>query len=131
MSPPKLARKLLLSFLRDGLAEEVDGDLEERFHADLKTRSVFRARLGYWYQVLNYMRPFAIRRAPRIHLNDYDMFQNYFKTGLRNIVKSRFFSIINVSGLAISMTIFFIIALYIHDELKFDKHIQDSELKFR
>lgn len=131
MTPPKLAQRLLSSFLRADLAEEVEGDLDEKFRADLKKRSLFRARLGYWYQVLNYMRPFAIRRKGAVHINHYDMFQNYFKIGVRNIVKSKFFSFINVSGMAISMAIVFIIALYVYDELNFDKHVEDSDLKFR
>ena len=62
-TPPKLATRLLDSFLRSDLAEEVQGDLEEKFHSDLKDKSVFKAKLNYWYQVLNYLRPFAIRKS--------------------------------------------------------------------
>jgi putative ABC transport system permease protein len=131
IKPPKPARRLLLSFLRGDLAEEVQGDLEEKFLVTVKKRSLFRAKLNYWYQVFHYMRPFAIRKARIIPLNDYDMFQSYLKIGVRNLMKSKIFSFINVSGMAISMAVFFIIALYIHDELKFDKHIEDSHLKFR
>jgi hypothetical protein len=56
-SPPQFAQKLLVSFLRDDLVEEVCGDLEEKFYASVKNRSRLRAKLNYWYQVLNYMRP--------------------------------------------------------------------------
>lgn len=45
-SPPKLAKKLLISFLRDDLAEEVQGDMEEKFYSIVKTRSLFRAKLN-------------------------------------------------------------------------------------
>ncbi|HEY9487791.1 MAG TPA: ABC transporter permease, partial [Chryseosolibacter sp.] len=131
IQPPKSAERILLWFLRSDLAEEVQGDLEEKFYATARKRSLFKAKLNYWYQVLNYMRPFAIRKAKSIPVNHCDMFQNYFKIGVRNLLKSKFFSLINISGMAISMAIFFIIALYIYDELKFDKHVEDSHLKFR
>ena len=121
----------MLWFLRSDLAEEVQGDLEEKYYATLKRKSAWRAKLNYWYQVLNYMRPFAIRKSRPSYLNSYDMFQNYFKIGIRNLLKSRFFSIINIGGMAISMAIFFIIAMYVFDELSFDRHVEDSHLKFR
>jgi putative ABC transport system permease protein len=130
-SPPKLAQKILLRFLRDDLAEEVLGDLEEKFLSKAKKTSLLRAKLNYWYQVLNYMRPFAIRKARFISLNQCDMFQNYFKIGVRNLLKSKFFSFINISGMTISMVVFFTITVYVYDELQFDKHIEDAHLKFR
>lgn len=129
--PPKLAERLLLWFLRSDLAEEVQGDLDEKFHTLLKNKSLRRAKLNYWYQVFNYMRPFAIRKRRSVTINQYDMLKNYFKIGYRSLVKSKFFSVINVSGMAISMAIFFLIALYIQDELGFDRYIADAHLKYR
>jgi putative ABC transport system permease protein len=52
--PPALAQKTLLRFLRDDLADEVLGDLNEKFYSSLKTKSLLKAKLGYWYQVINY-----------------------------------------------------------------------------
>ena len=103
MRPPGYAERLLLWFLRSDLAEEVQGDLEEKYRAMLKRGSPWRAKLNYWYQVLNYMRPFAIGKSRRSYSNSYDMFQNYFKIGIRNLLKSKFFSIINIGGMAVSM----------------------------
>ena len=45
--PPKLARRFLHWFLRDDLAEEVEGDLEEQFYAKLDEASAFKAKLNY------------------------------------------------------------------------------------
>ena len=55
------------------------------------------------------------------------MFQNYFKVALRNILKHKFYSILNISGLAFGLTACFLIGLYIFDELSFDKFHKDSE----
>ncbi|WP_155209021.1 permease prefix domain 2-containing transporter, partial [Fulvivirga aurantia] len=42
-TPPKLANWLLLRFLRDDLAEEVMGDLEEKFIKTTQTQSTTKA----------------------------------------------------------------------------------------
>lgn len=55
------------------------------------------------------------------------MFQNYFKVALRNILKHKFYSILNISGLAFGLTACLLIGLYIFDELSFDKFHKDSE----
>ena len=91
---PKLAQKILLRFLREDLAEEVLGDLEEKFFVTCKTRSVFRARIEYWYQVINYVRPFAIRKSKPS--TAHFMYKSYFKIGWRNLLKNKGLSFINI-----------------------------------
>ena len=131
ITPPKLAKRLLHQFLRIDLAEEVEGDLEEKFCLNLKTKSATIAKLNYWFQVLNYLRPFAFRKAKKRNSNQYDMLQNYLKIGFRNLMKSKLFSSINISGMAVSIASVIIIALFIYDEFQFDKHVEDYERKYR
>jgi len=59
------------------------------------------------------------------------MLKSYLKIGFRNLLKNKLFSLINISGMAISIASFLIIALFITDELKFDKHVEDAALKYR
>jgi putative ABC transport system permease protein len=129
--PPKLATRLLTRLLRSDLAEEVRGDLEEKFYSDLKNKSAFKAKLNYWYEVLNYLRPFAIRKSRLNQLNNYDMFQSYFKIGWRNLVHNKGFSFINIFGLAIGMTACVLIMLYVADEMSYDKHHKDGDRVYR
>jgi putative ABC transport system permease protein len=49
------------------------------------------------------------------------MLKNYFKTAVRNLWKHKTFSFINIIGLSIGLTSFILIALYIVDELSFDR----------
>ncbi|HEX5169801.1 MAG TPA: ABC transporter permease, partial [Cyclobacteriaceae bacterium] len=120
--PPKLAKQLLRRFLRDDLAEEVQGDLEEKFNATIKSKSLFKAKLNYWYQVFNYMRPFAFSKYKLSNINHYDMFQNYFKVGLRNLFRNKAYSFINISGLAVGMAVAIMIGLWVYDELSYNKY---------
>lgn len=55
------------------------------------------------------------------------MLQNYFKVALRNILKHKFYSVLNIAGLAFGLTACFLIGLYIHDELSFDTFHKDSQ----
>jgi ABC-type antimicrobial peptide transport system permease subunit len=120
--PPKLAERLLHYFLRSDLAEEVIGDLEEKFYSDVKHKTVFKAKLIYWHQVLNYLRPFALRKSKASHLNQYDMLQSYFKIGWRNLLHNKMYSLINIGGLALGMTVAMLIGLWVYDELSYNKH---------
>ncbi len=59
------------------------------------------------------------------------MLKNYLKIGIRNLLKNKLFSVINIAGMAISIATFLIITLFVADELKFDKHVEDVSLKYR
>ena len=50
------------------------------------------------------------------------MFKNYFHTALRNFLKSRLFSTINISGLSLGIAIALLIGVWIWDELSFDHY---------
>lgn len=49
------------------------------------------------------------------------MLKNYFKVALRNILKHKFFSVINILGMTIGLTACILIILYITDELSYDR----------
>jgi putative ABC transport system permease protein len=51
---------------------------------------------------------------------DPDMFRNYFKIALRNLLRNRAHSIINILGLSVGMAVAVLIGLWIWDELSFD-----------
>lgn len=49
------------------------------------------------------------------------MFKNYLKVAFRNILKHKFFSFINILGMTIGVTACLLIALYVTDELSYDR----------
>lgn len=59
------------------------------------------------------------------------MLKNYLKIGFRNLLKNKLFSTINIFGMAISIACVLVIGLYVADEMKFDKYVDDVSLKFR
>jgi len=55
------------------------------------------------------------------------MFKNYLKVALRNLLKNKVYSLINISGLAIGMTATIMIGLWINDELSYNDHFKNKE----
>jgi ABC-type antimicrobial peptide transport system permease subunit len=53
------------------------------------------------------------------------MLKNYFKIAWRNLIKNKVSSFINIGGLAIGMAVAMLIALWIYDELSFNKYHQN------
>ncbi len=59
------------------------------------------------------------------------MLKNYFRIGFRNIKKNKAFSFINIFGLAIGLTCFMLIAVFIYNQLNYDKYPADAKNIYR
>jgi putative ABC transport system permease protein len=59
------------------------------------------------------------------------MFKNYLKTAYRNLLRHKIFSLINIFGLAVGITVFILLMLFVADELSFDKFHKNSERIYR
>ena len=59
------------------------------------------------------------------------MLGNYLLVALRNIVRHKLYSFINICGLAVGLACVILIALFIRDETSFDKWVPDSANLYR
>jgi putative ABC transport system permease protein len=59
------------------------------------------------------------------------MIKNFLKIAWRNLIKNKAFSIINITGLAIGLSCFLLIALYVMDELSFDRFYPNADRIYR
>ena len=59
------------------------------------------------------------------------MLKNYFKIALRNILRNKAFSLINMSGLAIGMACCVLILLFVKDELTYDSYHAKADQIYR
>jgi putative ABC transport system permease protein len=59
------------------------------------------------------------------------MLKNYFKTALRNLLRYKGFSFINILSLAIGVTGCLVIGLFVWDEWQYDKSIPEGENIYR
>ena len=120
--PPQWADKFLKWFCSEKVLETLQGDLYELYGKRLSRRGKFIADLFFVGDVLDVCRPFAIRKQPTAHLNQYAMFRSYFKIGWRNLLRNKGYSTINIAGLAMGMAVAILIGLWMYDELSFDSY---------
>jgi len=59
------------------------------------------------------------------------MFRNYLITSIRNLIRQKEFSIINISGLAIGMAISILIFLWVKHELSYNKFNENADRLYR
>ena len=59
------------------------------------------------------------------------MIKNYLKIAWRNLLKNRTFSLINIAGLAAGLACFILIALYVADELSYDRFNEKASRIYR
>ncbi|WP_246859509.1 ABC transporter permease [Spirosoma sp. KCTC 42546] len=133
MTPPRLADQLLRFFCAPHRLEEVQGDLHEEFAWQVERIGEQRARWRYWWDVIGFIRPFAMKRKsteyPTTYLMNPTMLQNYVKIAFRNLAKNKTFSAINMLGLALGMACSLLIMLWVQDELNVDAfHANKNQL---
>lgn len=59
------------------------------------------------------------------------MLTNYLKTALRNLVRNRFFSFINIFGLAVAMSVSMVLIMLVADQLSYDRHNTNGAYIYR
>lgn len=121
--PPVIPR-LLLTFFRDkSTHESLIGDYDEIFRMRYAQGNPFKAKLWYWRQVMKAIPSFIIH-------NIYwtaTMVSSYLKITGRTLIRHKGFSIINISGLALSMSICLMIIIYIKDQKNSDRFHENAQ----
>ena len=59
------------------------------------------------------------------------MFRNYLTVALRNMVRHKLYSIINIAGLAVGLACVLFIVLFVRDELSYDQWLPGTEHLYR
>ena len=55
------------------------------------------------------------------------MIKNYFKIAFRNLLRNKAFATINIGGIAIGLTAFWLIGLYVADEFSYDRYHEKGD----
>jgi toxin ParE1/3/4 len=124
--------------------EELESSLRDRVDAmegrGLSEKEAFRSALGstgtFSTAEREYRKVFW-RKAKRQHrLKDellwrLSMLRNYTTIALRNLRKHKGYTLINVSGLAIGLTCFALIGLFVRSELSYDRFHDKSDRIYR
>lgn len=126
--PPKLFRNFFRWYCHPEMVGHIEGDMMELYAERVRGSGKRKADLKFIRDVVLLCRPGIIRPVTvETNVNQYDMVKSYFKVGWRNMLRSKGYSAINISGLAIGMTVALLIGLWVFDELTFDKHFNNYD----
>lgn len=131
-SPPPFYTRLFEWFCRDEFYDELQGDLEEEYYFNLEEIGSKKARSIYRKEVMKMIRPSVLKRF-KLNNNSifYDMFKINAKLALRNLLKNKLYTAINIGGLAVSIAVCGILLLYVNSETNYDNYHPNNERTYR
>jgi putative ABC transport system permease protein len=127
-TPPPLVPNLILKLLLRGEDfYEFSGDIEEIYLYKCAHESKHRAKFWYWLRVLE-----SIPRlvTEKIHWRTI-MLKNYLKIALRNFLRYKGYSVINIAGFATAMSVCLLILSFVRHELSYDTYHKDGDRVYR
>jgi len=125
--PPQIAGWLIRRMFPDKGGCSTLGDMSETYHYLADDKGLFWARIWFWGQCVKAFPYFLI---DELHWR-IQMFKNYLLVTVRNLKKNSTYSLLNIVGLAVGMTAFILIALYVQYELSFDKYHANADRIYR
>lgn len=131
-TPPKLPLRFFRWFCHPDYREDIEGDLLERFEERLSEQGFSKARWLFALDVIRLFRPEIIKPIEGSYrMNQYGMFKNYVKVGWRSMLRHKLYAAINVGGLALGLTAFTLIFLYVRHELSYDRFYPNADRIYR
>ncbi|MCE7063118.1 ABC transporter permease [Dyadobacter sp. CY343] len=131
-TPPRWATRFLHWYCRPRLLEDLEGDLNEYFERNVARKGVRSARLIYILDVLKFLRPYTIRKIEFFHFFiHWIMIGSYFKTSRRSLVRNKLFSLINIVGLAVSMSVGLLVISIVSDLYSYDDFQDKKDRTYR
>ncbi|HEX6226896.1 MAG TPA: ABC transporter permease [Chryseolinea sp.] len=131
-APPAWAEALLRWRCPPEVLEEVEGDLRELYTYWSENFGEREAQRRYIISAVKLQRPFLSSRKTASHpLILKDMINHYLTTALRNITRSKSFSVINIAGLAFGLACSLVILLWVLDEVNVDKFHANDKVLYR
>ncbi|MDW3195652.1 MAG: ABC transporter permease [Cytophagales bacterium] len=125
---PKWPLNFFRWYCREDYVEDLEGDLQERYELNMQDKGRSYARKQFLLDVLKLFRPGIIQfKVNTQHSNA--MTRHHFLIGYRNLLRNKWYSFLNIGGLALGMTIAILIGLWLHDEFTFNEvHDQKNRI---
>lgn len=131
-NPPRWAERFLSWYCRPELLEDLQGDLNEYFDRNVRSRGARKARFIYVLDVLKFFRLYTIRKPKLVDLFiNFFMLSSYIKTSRRNIVRNKLFSAINIFGLGVSMSVGLLMIAMLVDVYSYDRFHENHDRIYR
>lgn len=124
---PRWPLRLLEIVCPDHLLEEIEGNLKEKFHSDRERLGLRRAKQIFVWRTLGYFRPGILLRRRLTTRPRYTFLLGiHLKVAIRQIIKAKYYSVLNIAGLSVAFATAFLILLYLQFQLSFD-HVHANQ----
>ena len=123
VKPPKLPLRFFRWFCHPDYAEDIEGDLLERF--DKRVKDGKAARWGLLLDVLKLFRPSLLKIQETKLFSP--MIKHQFVISYRTLLRNKSNSFLNIGGLALGMTVAILTGLWLHDELTYNQYHKNYE----
>ncbi|WP_421763634.1 ABC transporter permease [Ekhidna sp.] len=131
-TPPKYPLRFFRWYCHPDLVRPIEGDLMELYEERIQELGKKQADRKFIKDVILLFRKDIIKPSKGTQkLNYYGMLKNHFKISLRNLLKQKGFTAINVFGLTVSMAIAMLIILFIFDQDTQDEHNPNAVNTYR
>jgi len=123
-------RGIVLDDLQDEIIDHVCAAVEEKMQDGQRFADAYREVISAFGDTsgLNKTQELVIQSKRLKFLN---MIKSYFIIGLRNNLKNKFYSLINIGGLAIGVASCLIISLFVINELSYDRSFPNANRIYR
>jgi putative ABC transport system permease protein len=130
--PPRIVHRFFRWFCHPKLMKYIEGDLMELYAERVDTIGKRKADIRFIIDVIFLFRPGIIGfQSNHSSINQLTMIQSYLKTGWRNLLRQKTYSIIKVGGFAMGIAACILIALLIRDELSYDSLYPNGDRIYR
>jgi len=129
-NPSRWSLKLLKWFCPDKLYEGIEGDLLEQFDEEVKTLGLRRARRKFSWSVIRFIHPSIllrnrVKKFKYIHMG---MYRSHLLVAFRSMKRYKFYSFINIFGLALAVAFVFLSFLFVNKELRYDRFHENQSI---
>jgi len=131
ISPPKWADRFLELYCKTEFLEEIQGDVHELFEARIAKQNRSMAKVKFVWDVLRFLKWSNIKKSKRLNSNVITMTRNNLKVAARVLWRQKANAALNISGIAVGLTCFILISLYVKQEVSYDGFHQKKDRIYR
>jgi ABC-type antimicrobial peptide transport system permease subunit len=125
--PPRWGETLLKIFCPQEEHREILGDFEELYNLKVAKKGKLRACFWYLLQIFQ-----LIRSGSELSFYwNFAIFRNYLTVVFRNLRRQKAYSLINMSGLALGLSVFFFISVWVVHEIGYDRFHEKASFIYR
>lgn len=131
-TPPKFFLNFFRWFCHPDMSDYIEGDLMEVYDRNLKKQGKRKADWKFIFDVVLLIRPGIIKpRKVYYNLSSNSMYKSYFKIGWRTLFRNKEYALMNIAGLALSITCCLLIFTLVKHHLSFDNFHENNEQIYR